>query len=115
MPTIPRLKDQQKKNNIYLNQSAEYYNSKTWKDLRNYQLKIKPLCERCLAKGKVTAAEHVHHIIPFISGRTKADKLKLFTDIDNLMSLCYECHREIHREINNQRNETLRIQNRQSH
>lgn len=101
MPTIPRLKDQQKKNNIYLNQSAEYYNSKTWKDLRSYYIRLHPLCERCLEQGNITPAEHVHHIIPFLRGTTKADRLKLFTDIDNLQALCYTCHRIAHQELDN--------------
>lgn len=100
MPIIPRLSEQYKPRNIYTNRSAEYYDSKAWKVLRDYQLKIKPLCERCLEKGKVTAAVHVHHVIPFLSGLTKADKIRLLTDPNNLQSLCYECHRAAHRELN---------------
>lgn len=99
MPTIPRLSDRHKSRNIYFNRSAEYYDSKVWRDLRNYYIKLHPLCERCLESGKVTPAEHVHHIIPFLTGSTKADKIRLLTNQENLMSLCYECHRQIHREM----------------
>ena len=99
MPIIPRLHEQYKPRNIYTNRSAEYYNSKVWQDLRNLYIKLHPLCEECMKHGKVKAAEHVHHIIPFLTGPTKADKIRLLTDQENLMSLCYECHRQIHRKM----------------
>ena len=99
MPVVPRLHEQYKPRNIYTNRSAEYYNSKVWQDLRNLYIKLHPLCESCLEKGKVKAAEHVHHIIPFLRGQTKADKIRLLTDPENLMSLCFECHRAIHQKL----------------
>lgn len=98
MPIIPRLCDQLKKRNIYFNRSAEYYDSKVWRDLRNYYIKLHPLCERCLENGKVTPAEHVHHIVPFLTGNTKADKIRLLTDETNLMAVCYNCHKQLHKD-----------------
>ena len=42
------------------------------------------LCQACLAKGRVTAANQVDHIVP---------KAKQGTDdLDNLQSLCKPCH-----------------------
>lgn len=82
------------------NVSVGFYNDKRWKLLRNAYIKHNPLCERCLALyDKVTEAQHVHHIIPFLTGQTDKDRWMLFLDSQNLMSLCAECHRAIHREM----------------
>ena len=47
------------KNNDYKN----FIRSARWQRLRAYHLKRHPLCARCKAKGKVTLATEVHHII----------------------------------------------------
>lgn len=45
-----------------------------------------PLCVMCQARGKITAAYAVDHIVPH-----KGDQ-KLFWDESNWQSLCQECH-----------------------
>jgi 5-methylcytosine-specific restriction protein A len=98
-PTINRLRDQRKRRPIYYNQSSEYYGTRQWHDLRDHYIQHHPLCERCLEQGRTVPAEHVHHVIPFLTGNTKADRMKLLLDEDNLMSLCRSCHKAIHREL----------------
>lgn len=67
-----------------------FYNTKQWKDLRNYKIKLNPFCERCLDKYNiVTVADLVNHIKPV----EKFPELKY--DIENLESLCDPCHRVV--------------------
>jgi 5-methylcytosine-specific restriction enzyme A len=73
-------------------------NSKRWKELRLKKLQANPLCERHLKEGKVVAATCVHHIVEVESGRTPSQCETLCYSWTNLMSLCRECHAEIHRE-----------------
>lgn len=98
MPVIPRLKGKYKSPERF-NLSTEYYNNKRWKELRHSYIMRHPLCERCMQFGKVTAAEHVHHIKPFLRGRSQAERIRLLTDPNNLMSLCQTCHIIIHKEL----------------
>lgn len=44
------------------------------------------LCERCLAKGRVTLADEVDHETPLSRGGTDTD--------DNTRNLCRSCHDE---------------------
>ena len=97
MPTIIRLRDIKKEKDSNTNRSAKYYNSKGWRILRNSYIRSHPLCERCLSKDIVTPAEHVHHIVPFLSGNGESNIWKLLLDEGNLMSLCAKCHKEIHK------------------
>ena len=66
------------KNNDYKN----FIRSSRWQRLRGYHLKRHPLCARCQAKGKVTLATEVHHVIKC------HDDPALQMDPRNLESLC---------------------------
>ncbi len=90
-----RLIHSSKKDN--LNHSA-VYNTSIWKELRIEYLKEHPTCERCLKNDKITLAIDVHHIIPISAGKTKKDKQIIGFDWNNLMALCKDCHKEIHKE-----------------
>lgn len=57
-----------------------------WTRLRNRWIKHHPFCEHC--KGP---AQEVHHIIP------RSVRPDLVYDVNNLMSLCIDCHRAHHR------------------
>lgn len=63
-----------------------WYSSKTWRVLRSQQLTKQPLCEMCLALGRVTLADVVDH-------RTAhKGNWSLFSDPANLQSLDKQCH-----------------------
>ena len=57
-----------------------------WNKARLRYLKVHPLCVRCQAKGKLTKATVVDHIIPH-----RGDQ-KLFWDESNWQALCKSCH-----------------------
>jgi 5-methylcytosine-specific restriction protein A len=58
--------------------------------IRERQLRLHPLCARCMANGFVTEATQVDHIVPLFKGGTDA--------WHNLQSLCEPCHEEKTRE-----------------
>ena len=72
--------------------------SKEWRRLRAWKLQQNPLCERHQRQGKVVAACVVHHIIDVETGHNEAECRALCFNPSNLMSLCRECHKEIHME-----------------
>ena len=99
MPTINKPQKKQHRFLPYkhINQSAEYYNTIQWKNLRSHYLRLNPLCECCRYHyDKVTPATEVHHKKPFLRGYTDEERLRLLLDEDNLMSVCRQCHLEIH-------------------
>ena len=113
MPTIKRLKDIRaehqlqykrkglfKKPTIKFDISQKIYNSKTWKQLRELYYSDHPLCQRCLEKGIIKPSEEIHHKIPFLTGKTSDEIYELAYDYENLMSVCKQCHSEIHKELN---------------
>lgn len=73
------------------------YNTARWKRLRLVKLRDNPLCEVCEKKGITKMADDVHHIQSFMSVDNPEARKALAFDYDNLMSLCDECHSEIHK------------------
>lgn len=68
----------------------------TWIKVRNVKVKINPLCEVC---GNI--ATEVHHIKPLLDYRNNEQLMKeLAYEWDNLQSLCHECHKKSHFELN---------------
>ena len=53
-----------------------------------------PLCEICLRSDKTTPATQVHHIISPFDYNNDTDTY--FWDYDNLLSICEQCHGNIH-------------------
>ena len=64
------------------------YNSKRWKDLRAYKLRINPLCEVCAKIPVTTLATVVDHDKPH------RGNMDLFYDINNLVSMCVTHHNQ---------------------
>lgn len=62
------------------------YNTRRWRRVRQDQLAKQPLCERCLAKGRVVPATVCHHVDP----KTKADPATFYAG--PFASLCADCH-----------------------
>lgn len=89
-PRKPRNTDRQK-------EKHRLYATKEWANLRLLKLQQNPMCERCGKK----LAEEVHHKVSFMSQPTPELRRQycLYVDLDGLMSLCKECHIEIHKEI----------------
>lgn len=70
------------------------YQSSEWKKLRDIYMKEHPVCEECLAKGKITPAVDIHHKeSPFKNNEVNKS---LLLDYNNLQALCKECHGDIH-------------------
>ena len=75
-----------------------FYGTQKWKKCRAaYWAKVHGLCEKCLAKGIITAASEVHHKIPLTP--ELLDRPELTTGFDNLMALCERCHEEEHQKF----------------
>lgn len=74
-------------------------NSKRWKLLRAQYREAHPLCERCLAEGRVSATVDIHHKTPVESAKTDYDMQQLCFNPDNLQALCISCHRAEHERL----------------
>lgn len=71
------------------------YNKPQWKALRKAKLMQDPLCECCKCRGKLKLAEVVHHADSFLNYTGQKQQEKAL-DMDNLISLCRQCHNTIH-------------------
>ena len=71
-------------------------NSWEWQKLRGRKLTAQPLCEECEKHGRIRAATEVHHIVPVESEHDLRAMKTLAYDWCNLMSLCHQCHKDIH-------------------
>ncbi len=65
------------------------YNTRQWRKVRKMKLNEYPLCANCEVVGLTVTADMVHHIKPV------SEHPELAFDIDNLMSLCNQCHNSI--------------------
>lgn len=63
-----------------------WYSDPRWRRIRAVHLKREPLCADCMARGTLTPASIVDHIIPHLGN------WQTFTDHNNLQSLCKRCH-----------------------
>ena len=61
---------------------------RAWQRVRKAYAEEHPLCEMCLAEGKVHPMEQVHHKVPLSEGGTN--------DYANLLSLCVFHHSQLH-------------------
>lgn len=73
---------------------ARKYRCKRWASLRHQKLLLNPLCERCMKKGIYKPAYIVHHK-EYITDKNYNDD-NIFYNINNLESLCQECHNKEH-------------------
>jgi 5-methylcytosine-specific restriction enzyme A len=67
-------------------QAIERTRGRKWMQIRGHVLRSEPRCEPCLARGRITAATEVDHIVPLKLGGTDAP--------NNLQSICTDCHSE---------------------
>lgn len=84
-------------NTRYNDKYMEFYHSKEWRNKRKQVLlRDKYLCQSCLRKGYVNPVKkgqrfYVHHIIEL------KDDWEKRLDMNNLETVCAECHLESHR------------------
>lgn len=62
------------------------YNTKAWKQIRTAHLSTQPLCQGCLAEGKVVQAAHVDHVFPWRQIGEEAFRRNIF------QALCHSHH-----------------------
>ena len=75
----------------------KYYQTSQWKNLRALHRQEQPLCQCCLKYfDRVRAVEEVHHICKISNGANEYERMMLLTDPDNIVSLCKECHDNVH-------------------
>lgn len=62
-----------------------------WEKIRKIKMGKNPLCEMCEKENRVTAGQCVHHIKELKDGGTH--------DMENLMTLCFNCHNIVHKRF----------------
>lgn len=103
MPTITRLQDLDKPKSNSRPQpdspnewASRCYNTLRWRKLREAKLQDSPLCEMCSMYEKVTPATCVHHIHNIADAGSYLEAMDVAFDYNNLMSLCTQCHQDLH-------------------
>lgn len=90
-------------------QYREHITSPRWRRLRKTKLTQQPMCEVCESKDIYRFATEVHHKTPVESVALSRDQELLMFNIDNLMSVCHECHVELHKTLGkNTKEETIK-------
>ena len=72
-----------------------YYNTSEWRGiagLRKRHLRRFPFCAECKKQGRFVSATVVDHITPFDRHKDPQVTWALFTDTENLQSLCGHHH-----------------------
>lgn len=98
MPTIQKAVKKPRQKYGKSAEATKIYGTVTWRRLRMAKLMDNPLCELCLQNGKTTPATDVHHIKPIQSTDDELQMKTLAYDYNNLMSLCEQCHYNLHSE-----------------
>lgn len=86
-------------------------NTTRWRKLRLKKLRANPLCEQCVGEDRITPATEVHHVTPVESVPTVEQMEALMYDYNNLMSLCHDCHKEVHAAMFSHSKENVRKAN----
>ena len=72
-----------------------FYSSPAWKACRKAFIKSRGgICERCAARGIISAGVEVHHKIRLNPGNVRDPKVAL--SWSNLELLCEDCHKKEH-------------------
>lgn len=78
--------------------ARKFYGTSAWYKCRNaYMSSVHYLCEDCLAQGRYTPAEIVHHVIELTPENITNPAIAL--DFSNLRAVCRECHAMEHKRI----------------
>lgn len=96
MPTLSNKINFHPVKNYRKSERSKIYNTQRWKNLRYNYLINHPLCQICFARGILKPAEEVHHSDSF-ANYTGAKRIEVAFNKDNLVSVCKQCHRWLHR------------------
>lgn len=102
MPTInkPKKNYSRKKHGVHELIQKHVYSTARWRNMVKVKKMISPLCERCLSQNRTTATQEIHHVIPLkVCGGDINYLLELGFSWNNLMSVCSQCHKDIHAEM----------------
>lgn len=86
----------------YEHRAQQFYRTQAWQTLSRLQRTREPLCQHCKANGRLRPADVADHIIEL------RDDWSLSMSLDNLQSLCHQCHNrktELERRKRNERKE----------
>jgi 5-methylcytosine-specific restriction endonuclease McrA len=75
-------------------QLQKFYKSKEWVACRSSYKAEHPLCERCLAEGRIEPTYIIHHKI-YLTVENMTDPTVALNH-DNLEALCFDCHNKQH-------------------
>lgn len=91
---MPRINLLPKKHTTGATKQAHqvHYQSRGYRMARAEKLRLNPICEECEKVGVINPVDEVHHVTPIMTGRNKIARQRLAEDINNLKSLCYQCH-----------------------
>ncbi len=98
MPTInkPKKKREYSKDPESTRKKRQsVYNTTTWRKMREAKLMRNPLCEICQLEGRITLAEHIHHLSSFMEYDDN-EMINIAFDSENLCSVCRRCHNRCH-------------------
>lgn len=101
MPTITKLEKKKPKKRVYKKPENpeeggyDVYATQMWRRIRKAYLMEHPLCEICLAAGRLTPASDVHHKNSF-NQYSGSKRYSVAYDSNNLMSLCRWHHTRLH-------------------
>lgn len=73
--------------------------SKRWTLLRARKIAISPICEDCAKAGIITEVQEIHHERPCETAKSEGEMIDLMFDINNLVSLCRDCHHLRHKTM----------------
>ena len=75
--------------------ARQFYNSYAWQKCRKaYLSSVHYLCEECLAQGRLTPAEIVHHKEELTPENISDPAITM--GFNNLKAVCRECHAQEH-------------------
>jgi len=84
-----------------------FYLTRTWRHLRAEVLASDHYeCQQCKARGYYKRATHVHHVLHY-DKHPQYGLVKIVNGKRNLISLCFECHTDIHKYGTNAKKEPL--------
>ena len=81
------------------NKWSRYYQSRSWKRLRDWFMSTHLICEDCMFEGRSVPAEESHHKVPFSWFDLEQDKMAALLDEENLVALCRSCHMKRHKNL----------------